>query len=244
MKNIQKTIYEQRSLNNYTENMVINVSDKRINLMRRYLDALLENRKNKLKILDVGCADGVIFKDYTPKADFYGIDIAEPLLKKAQKNGYKTFLLDIEQQKLPFKNEFFDVIIAGEMIEHVVNTDWFMCEINRVLKKNGYLIISIPNINQWISLFMMIFFDLPPRYSARFRAPHVRDFTFKTMKGCLKEFGFEIKKRSGTGIFLPFINKNIFVFLTNLFPRLGSEVVFLCKKINNVVYDEKKIFKF
>ncbi len=244
-KNIQKIIYDNKNLKDYSEKSVFEQNDTRISLMKYYLKNIINiNNDKKFRILDLGCADGEIYKEYTDICDFFGIDISESFLDKAKENGYKTYLLDIEKEKLPFDNNFFDIIIMGETIEHIVNTDFFMTEINRVLKLEGNLIISIPNINQWISFIMMLFFDLPPRYSARFRAPHVRDFTFKTMKLCLQEFGFSIKNRSGTGLFLPVINKNIFVKITKIFPRFATEIVFVCDKTKNVFYDEKKIVKF
>jgi len=243
MDNIQKTIYENKDFDDYTIK-IAKGADTRIELMRRYLAEAIKEKGTDLKVLDLGCADGEMFKDFAQKTQFYGVDISESFLKKAEKNGYKTCLMDVEKSALPFTDGFFDIVITGETIEHVVDTDWFMCELNRVLRKDGNMIISIPNINQWISVFMMLLADLPPRYSARFRAAHVRDFTFKTMKRCIKEFGFTIKKRQGTGIFLPFISRNIFAGLTKLVPRIATEVVFLCQKNSSILYDKKRIIEF
>lgn len=237
--NIQKITYEGNISKDYTKNSVFGISDKRIIIMKNFL---VKNMKKDFKVLDLGCADGEIYKNYTKNMEFYGVDISKKLLQKAKMNGYKTFNLDIEKDSLPFSDDFFDIIITGETIEHIVNTDFFMTEINRVLKSNGKMIISIPNINQPISLFMY-FLDLPPRYSSRFRSPHVRDFTFKTMKYCLRSFGFKIKNFEGTGLFIPFLFKSLY-FFNKSFPRFSNEIVFLVEKEKDVKYDKKKVVDF
>jgi SAM-dependent methyltransferase len=215
-------------------------AETRVRLMTRYLDESLPPGGPRLKVLDVGCADGGLFKSFAGRCELFGVDISESWLEQATRNGYTAFLVDVSHEALPFEDGSMDIVIAGEVIEHIVNTDWLMSEVNRVLKDDGKLIISIPNINQWISVPMMLFFDLPPRYSARFRAPHVRDFTFRTMKICLREFGFSIIKREGTGLFVPHFFKNVLVSLTRWIPRLATEIVFLCRKTSRVAYDESK----
>jgi len=243
MKNLQEITYSDL-LETYTKTPTNLTSQNRIKLMRKYLEKSLAGSTGRLKVLDLGCGDGELFKDYVKSCEMYGADISPNLLKKAKKNGFKTFKVDMEKQKLPFRNGFFDVVITGETIEHIVNTDFFLSEINRVLKDSGILIISVPNINQWISIVMMIFFDLPPRFSARFRSPHVRDFTFRTIKTAVETFGFEIIERSGTGLFLPAIKRNVFLFLSKIFPRLGAEIVLYCRKKKNVIYDKNQVIRF
>jgi SAM-dependent methyltransferase len=223
---------------------VMTSAETRVRLMTGYLEESLPATGPRLKVLDVGCADGGLFKGFAGRCELYGVDISESWLEQARRNGYTTFLVDVGKDPLPFEDGSMDIVIAGEVTEHVVNTDWLMCEINRVLKVEGRLIISIPNINQWISVPMMLFFDMPPRYSARFRAPHVRDFTFRTMKICLREFGFSISKREGTGLFVPHFFKNVLVSLTRLVPRLATEIVFVCRKTSSVEYDESKTVVF
>jgi len=47
---------------------------------------------------------------------------------------------------LPFENNYFDFFFAGEIIEHLFDSRFFLKEIHRVLKINGYLILSTPNL--------------------------------------------------------------------------------------------------
>lgn len=118
-------------------------------ILQRFL-ADLENKVNlsSMKILDFGCGLGnnlnlltnhfqkVVTVDVSQKA----IDLA----KKKYKSPKVKFLL-IKDQKLPFKSSNFDFILAAEVLEHVPNLKKSMSELRRVLKKNGYLLISTPN---------------------------------------------------------------------------------------------------
>ncbi|MFX0139499.1 MAG: methyltransferase domain-containing protein [Candidatus Hodarchaeota archaeon] len=115
-----------------------------------------------------------------------------------------------------------NIVICSEVLEHVTNTDHPLQEINRSLKTNGILILSIPNIIQ-------VFLDLPPVYSARYKSSHKRDFTLKLIKIDLKINGFRIEKITGTCI-PPFKNK-ISQVLAWLFPRFSSKIIIVSKKI-------------
>lgn len=105
--------------------------------------------KNK-KVLDAACGTGygsaIISKEAT---EVFGIDKSEEAILYA-KDNYKEknvnfIVADIE--KLPFEKAFFDVVVSFETIEHVdlQKQKNFLLEINRVLKKDGVLIISTPN---------------------------------------------------------------------------------------------------
>lgn len=241
MKNIQKILFDRSDSEGV---LSLEVEDNRRKLMKRYTKKIIEKSKVRMKILDLGCANGMVFKNMTKRAEFYGVDIAQYQLRKAKKFGYKkTYLLDLDKDRLPFRDSCFDLVIAGDFIEHIVNTDWVVSEINRVLRRKGKLIVTIPNINHWISYVMMLIFDLPPVFSARFRSCHVRDFTFRTMKYCLREFGFRPIKCSGTGILIPFINRYILLGMTKIIPRLGCEIIYLSKKEKRVKYQEKKAIR-
>src|SRR5690606_16552983 len=58
-------------------------------------------------------------------------------------------------KSLPFEKNEFDCVILGEVIEHVPNTDFVLQEIRRVLKKNGTLLISTPNLVSWANRILV-----------------------------------------------------------------------------------------
>jgi len=126
--------------------------------------------------------------------DCYLCDISEKAVIKARNKGIKAYVCDVDNEKLPFHDGIFDIVTCFEVLEHVINTDFVLSEINRVLKQNGIFIVSTPNVNSIYSLFAQIFMDYPPIASARYKSIHVRDFTLKTLKIALHINGFEVSK--------------------------------------------------
>ncbi len=99
----------------------------------------------KGKTLDVGCAmpdgRGSSLHEYIYNDNVYGLDIVDCPNMKNFKRG--------DAQNMPFKDEMFDTVVAGEVIEHLKTPDKFLKEAKRVLKRNGTLIITTPNKKSW-----------------------------------------------------------------------------------------------
>jgi len=102
--------------------------------------------KRRGKLLDVGCAFGY-FTLYAQKRGFdaYGIDISSYAIKKSTElfDKSKFFVCDVSKN-LPFKNNFFDVVTAFNVIEHVKNYKKAIKNIFKVLKKDGIFLLSVP----------------------------------------------------------------------------------------------------
>jgi methionine biosynthesis protein MetW len=186
----------------------------------------------RCRILDVGCGDGSLIAIFCLAHDCYGIDVSEAQLKKAHEKNIKTYRLDMENEGMPFENNYFDLVICSETIEHLLDPDNLLREIHRVLKSEGNFILTFPNMNQPISWLIQIMFDLPPVYSARYKSPHVRDYTLRIVKTMLSNFGFRTESITGTHIYP---SKNAFSqWLAKIFPRLSEKIVLLSTKHGNV----------
>ena len=199
------------------------------------VSALMREYSTPKKVLDVGCATGSLLKPFTGLHDITGVDIGETFLEQARRNGYKKVVqLDVSTQQLPFEDKTFDVVFCGECIEHIVDTDWLYCEINRVLKPGGHFLLTFPNLRTPISFAMMLL-NLPPMYSARYRAGHVRDFTTRTMKIALQNNGFRIDRIAGADFYLPKIGGSL-GWLADFLPSWSSTVVVRAVKESDAVY--------
>lgn len=82
------------------------------------------------KSVDIGCGYGFIEK-YSP--DTVAVDFSEEALRIAKKNGAK-FLVKAPSEKLPFKNNEFEVAICLGVLEHVVDQEKAVAEMVRVSK--------------------------------------------------------------------------------------------------------------
>ena len=104
-------------------------------------------------VLDIACASGrQLFQIQSKIKDGYGLDIARKFIDKAesfrQQNGYNNlhFAVGLIEQ-IPFADNYFDKIICAEVLEHVFDKDIALKEVCRVLKPDGILVISVPNLN-------------------------------------------------------------------------------------------------
>ncbi len=101
-------------------------------------------------VLDVACGSGYGSNYLARKGakKVFGTDIDKVPLEIARKN-YSTPNLEFVQGsvlELPFPDNFFDVVVSFETIEHLTETKKYIKEIKRVLKKGGTFICSTPNI--------------------------------------------------------------------------------------------------
>ncbi len=112
------------------------------------------------KVLEVGCGAGNILKKI-PFDKIYGIDISEVLLKRAKiKLNGRAHLALGDGEKMPFREDGFDMVICTEVVEHTYSPQALLENICRVLNSEGKLIISIPNeglINFLKKLYFGIF---------------------------------------------------------------------------------------
>ena len=98
------------------------------------------------KVLDCGCSNGGLAKYLTEQVGCHvtAIDIATFFVENTKKNAPKAecFVRPIEDTK--FEDALFDVVIAGEILEHVLDLDKALKEILRILKPGGTLLATTP----------------------------------------------------------------------------------------------------
>ena len=165
---------------------------------KKYLRFLI--KKEKLKILDVGCGTGLNSSKISKNNhDITGIDISENAIKEYKKK-FKGHVVDITKG-LPFKKNTFDLILCSEVIEHVKDTKFCLFEFNRILKKNGTLLISTPNSVFWVYRLYAI---LGKSLSEVQHPDHERFFSKESLVYSIKKCKFEIKLIHSRKIFFIF----------------------------------------
>lgn len=102
------------------------------------------------KILDIGCRDGELTSTYVQGNKVVGLDIDKEALSRMRKKlNIEAQWHDMNQEPLPFEGKYFDVVVMGELLEHLVSPQFAVDEAFRVLKSGGLLIGSIPNSFHW-----------------------------------------------------------------------------------------------
>lgn len=118
--------------------------------------------------------------------NLYSSDIDK---KNLGANNLAKNKLVVNAEKIPFGKGFFSQIIILDVLEHIKHDNLVVKELNRVLKKGGILIISVPNDT-------ILSFLNPIRY-----IQHERHYTIKKIVGMIKQNGFKLEKIfSGGGV--------------------------------------------
>jgi len=103
------------------------------------------NTKGK-RILEIGCGEGSFLARLKSSGnDVYGVDISESGVRKTAEKGIPCARVDVSGQDLPLEEESFDIGVTLETIEHIENPRRCIREMKRVVKKDGIIIVSIPN---------------------------------------------------------------------------------------------------
>jgi len=157
-------------------------------------------------MLDVGCSSAQFSSGFVSLGwVVHGVDMSEKQVDEAEKLCVNARVHDVARG-LPFEPEFFDLIFAGEIIEHLIDTDYFLAEVNRVLKKKGVLVLTTPNLASFENRLRLlrgkqpIWLDHKQGLSG-----HVRAYTYKTLRRHLEEHGFAVE--SFTGNFVSFASQ-------------------------------------
>ncbi len=101
---------------------------------------------NGKTVLDIACGTGygsslLLFRG---AKRIYGGDISEEAIKFAKEHYRNIDFRVMNAEQLPFEDNFFDVIVSLETLEHLSNPEKFVGEAKRLLKTGGVLIISTP----------------------------------------------------------------------------------------------------
>lgn len=167
------------------------------NLRLEMLPYIPKTAKN---ILELGCGEGM-FGSYLRgklKAKVTGIEIETGFATRAKKNLDKVYIGDAESiiKKLPAKS--FDVIVANDVLEHMVDPYSVLKEANRILKNGGIVVSSIPNMRNFHVMYHLVrggqweYVE-----SGILDRTHLRFFTKKSIRNMYESLGYEVVKHEG-----------------------------------------------
>jgi len=154
------------------------------------------------RILDVGCGPGVQVQFLTESNEVHGIDISRPALELAAERGLITHYLNVEEQGIPFPSEHFDIVICTDLLEHLFDPKFVLQEMRRVLRRDGYAILGVPNHFFWYMRLRILLghnLVLPwhehAETSEEWNYIHIRFFTLRGFEQLVTSTGFYIVQR-------------------------------------------------
>jgi 2-polyprenyl-3-methyl-5-hydroxy-6-metoxy-1,4-benzoquinol methylase len=152
------------------------------------------------RVLDVGCGEGHFAEAFADRgAQVVGIDVAEEPLRRARARRPDLDLRRVEPAgPWPLADVSFDVLWAGEVIEHVADTSAWFSEARRVLRSGGALVLSTPAHEPLTRAALAL---SGRAFEAHFdpRADHLRFYTRRALHELLADFGFEAMQTRAIG---------------------------------------------
>jgi 2-polyprenyl-3-methyl-5-hydroxy-6-metoxy-1,4-benzoquinol methylase len=179
-------------------------------------------------VLEVGCASGDFLEILKKEGwNCHGIDITKELVDQAKKKGINAKMGNV-QNSIPF-NKKFDVIIAGEIIEHMIDVNKFLEICDKHLKKNGTIMITTPNLVFWVNRILMLFGRKPMFAYADF---HYKMFIWKDLREKISAH-FKIQKVRGSHILVSTRRHpmfKIFEIMGDIFPTMSAHFIVIARK--------------
>lgn len=116
-------------------------------------------RRPGSRFLDLGCGGGewtLQVAEHVGAGDCNGVELIPQLADQARSRGIHVLETDLSHPLDGFADESFDVIHSNQVIEHLPGTDNFMHEIRRLLRPDGYAVISTNNLSSWHNIFSLV----------------------------------------------------------------------------------------
>lgn len=140
--------------------------------------------KNK-KVLDMGCRAGALTSTYCDGNNVLGLDIDNMALEIAKKNlGINVKHINLNSD-WSIQNDCFDVVVAGEILEHLYYPEKIIQKVTNVLKSDGAMIGSVPNAFSLINRVRLFFGR--KRNTPLCDPTHINHFSRKELKELLEK---------------------------------------------------------
>jgi 2-polyprenyl-3-methyl-5-hydroxy-6-metoxy-1,4-benzoquinol methylase len=162
-------------------------------------------KSGKNRILDVGCAEGLLgesLKQQGLASKVVGIELFPDAAKVAASRLDQIICGDIElmsHDEMGLERESFDYIICGDVLEHLRDPWTILSWLTTLLKKDGRLIASVPNVRHW-SVMLPLLFQNEWKYQTHgiMDQTHLRFFTKKSAIQMLTDSGLQLVSCEGS----------------------------------------------
>jgi SAM-dependent methyltransferase len=145
------------------------------------------------RVLDVGCSSGYLARPLVQRGcTVVGIELDEPAAAAAREVCAEVLVGDAETLELPFSSGSFDVILCGDLIEHLRDPQGFLDRMRPLLRTGGRLVLTTPNVANWTIRVGLLLGRW--RYTERgiLDRTHAHLFTRKTLVEALVSAGYRV----------------------------------------------------
>jgi 2-polyprenyl-3-methyl-5-hydroxy-6-metoxy-1,4-benzoquinol methylase len=189
------------------------------------------------KVLDIGCGEGTLGKllgqIWKKPLLLHGIDLSTTVLDLARAHYTETFHVDVETEAWSKGLGLgpYDAVVSLDVLEHLLKPAEVLKEVYKILKEDGILIASFPNIAWYRYRVQLLFGQFPEDYLFG-TGDHIQQFTLPSFSRLLHRTGFRPAELDGQFI-LPKICRpaRLFMPILKKFPNLfGYQLVIKARK--------------
>jgi 2-polyprenyl-3-methyl-5-hydroxy-6-metoxy-1,4-benzoquinol methylase len=170
------------------------------------------------KILDVGCGRGRLGQEMRSRGNVvHGIELDEQAAHAAAERldfVYRGDATDRASLPAPIKDGGYDAIVFADVLEHVPNPLDLLRSMRPLLKREGRVVVSLPNVASWPVRFGLLLGQFEYRDSGVLDRTHLRFFTPRSARALLSEAGFSVEKEDAT----PYLARATLPVVRSLLP--------------------------
>jgi len=148
------------------------------------------------RILDVGCGDGYLLclLSESNTYELFGVDLSMRRLRRVHKIAQQRGILLTQSSidRLPARNGTFDACILSELMEHLKDLS-HLKEVNRLLKPNGYLFVTVPYKEQ------LSYYSCPHCKKKFNPSGHLRVFDEESLRAIMENYQFQVQEHAVLG---------------------------------------------
>ncbi len=146
------------------------------------------------RVLELGCGDGSFRLLLDSEMEYWGVEPFFEAAELARNNIYKVINDTYESAFSELPDNYFDLIICNDVIEHFTDHDSFFSSIKTKISDEGYIIGSIPNVRHLNNILNLVFKkDWKYQDDGILDRTHLRFFTEKSLKRTFIEHGYNLE---------------------------------------------------
>jgi 2-polyprenyl-3-methyl-5-hydroxy-6-metoxy-1,4-benzoquinol methylase len=160
---------------------------------------LMELAGHGRRALDAGCSSGYLSEQLAARGyEVTGLEFDADAAAAARRFCTEVLVGDIESMDLPFEPASFDLIMCGDIVEHLRDPGATLARLRPFLAPGGRLVISTPNVANWAVRLSLLFGRF--RYTDRglLDRTHTHLFTRATLSDTVAEAGYTVRRRAYT----------------------------------------------
>jgi 2-polyprenyl-3-methyl-5-hydroxy-6-metoxy-1,4-benzoquinol methylase len=156
---------------------------------------LLEAVGSGNRVLDVGCSSGYLARPLAARGNtVVGIELDAGAAREAEEYCERVLVGDVETMELALDERSFDVVLLGDVIEHLRDPTAALGRLRPLLRSGGRLVLSTPNIANWAIRLSLL--SGRWRYTDRgiLDRTHTHLFTRATLRQAIEAAGYVVDR--------------------------------------------------